>query len=248
MLVQARAKLQAEIDGNKDNDFVNYIGQFLLTRLENNPEDAEKILDPGKTVQTCMSEMAAVAKEKAAMLTDREAFSIVLNHFGIDVVPPTIANDDLESDELQITRKFIWKNRLALVEQLAYECADNGGKFEVALRSVRLSEFAYCSSKMPVKQKSLLKKEVIKRSAMITYMRNAAAIGDTVRMPKLRENTLLGGYIRDGRKLVVGVIVNKELIASSWRYTVRRIEDGQIQKGNGHMIKEIVSRYGEVIQ
>ncbi|WP_339207493.1 hypothetical protein MHH56_07250 [Paenibacillus sp. FSL K6-3182] len=66
---------------------------------------------------------------------------------------------------------------------------------------------------MHVKQKNLLKKEVIKRSADIRYMRDAANIGDTVRVPMLRENPLLGGYIRDGRKLVEGVIINKELIA-----------------------------------
>ncbi|WP_419874343.1 hypothetical protein [Candidatus Pristimantibacillus sp. PTI5] len=131
---------------------------------------------------------------------------------------------------------------MALIEILAFECADNGGKFDTALRSVRLSDYAYYASKMPVKQKGLLKKEVIKRSADICYMCDAAAVGDIVRVPKLKENLLLGGYIRDGRKLVEGVIINKELVASSWRYTVRRLEDGQLQKGNGHMIKEIVAR------
>lgn len=159
-----------------------------------------------------------------------------------------VSDEDLEHEELPSTLKFKWKNRLALVEILAFECADNGGKFDTALRSVRLSEFAYYASKMPIKQKNLLKKEVTKRSADIRYMREAATVGDTVRMPLLRENLLLGGYIRDGRKLVEGVIINKELVASSWRYTVRRTEEGQTQKGNGHMIKEIVVRCCEVIQ
>lgn len=156
---------------------------------------------------------------------------------------------DFTSDDEEVPQKssFKWKDRLALVEILAFECADNGGKYDQAFKSIRLSDFAYFAAKMPVKQKSLLKKEVIKRSADICYMRDAASVGDIVRVPKWKENPLLGGYIRDGRKLVLAEIISKVMISSSYRYTVRRLNDGMIQKGNGHMIKGIASYAGETM-
>lgn len=42
-----------------------------------------------------------------------------------------------------LSSKFQWFNRLGAVEEIAQELADNGGKYETALRTVRLSRFAY---------------------------------------------------------------------------------------------------------
>ncbi|WP_079908254.1 hypothetical protein [Paenibacillus sp. 32352] len=153
------------------------------------------------------------------------------------------ATDTIEEfEEIPSGKKFKWKDRLGLIEALAHECADSGRKFESVFNSVRLTPFAYYASKMPAKQKSKLKKEVQEKVKDILHMREAADIGDTVRVPKYKENPLLGGYVRDGNKLVEAIIISKDTVASSYRYTVRRISDGQIQKGNGHMIKSIVSR------
>ncbi|KEQ22861.1 hypothetical protein [Paenibacillus tyrfis] len=147
-----------------------------------------------------------------------------------------------EQEELPTAKKFKWKDRIGLVDVLAQECADSGRKFETVFNSIRISQFAYYASKMPVKQKSKLKKEVQEKVKEILYVRESADVGDVVRVPKYKDNPLLGGYIRDGHKLVEAVITKKEIIASSYRYTVKRISDGQVQKGNGHMIKSIVSR------
>lgn len=147
-----------------------------------------------------------------------------------------------ELEELPTSPKFKWKDRLGLIDLLAQECADSGRKFETVFSSTRISRFAYYATKMPVKQKSRLKKEVQERVKDILYTRESAEVGDVVRVPKYKENPQLGGYIRDGNKLVEAVITNKEIIASSYRYTVKRIADGQFQKGNGHMIKSIVAR------
>lgn len=154
--------------------------------------------------------------------------------------------DDEDNEEaLPATKKFRWKDRVGCVEAIASECADNGGKYDAALRSIRLSEFAFNASRMPIKQKTQLKRDVIKRTKDIQYMRESANVGDVVRVPKLIQNPQLGGYKRDGRKLVDAIITSKVMIASAYRYTVKRIEDGEIQTGNGHMIKSIVQRVGQ---
>ncbi|WP_435924837.1 hypothetical protein [Paenibacillus sp. DYY-L-2] len=152
-------------------------------------------------------------------------------------------DDENEDEDIPATHKFRWKDRVGCVEAIASECADNGGKYDAALRSVRLSEFAFNATRMPVKQKTQLKRDVIKRAKDIQHMREAADVGDIVRVPKLIENPLLGGASkRDGRKLVEAVIVGKVKLATSFRYTVQRLEDGQTQTGNGHMIKSIIRR------
>lgn len=160
--------------------------------------------------------------------------------------PPPVSlvetEDGFEEDDGPIGRKFRWRDRLGCVEAIAAECADNGRKYDAALRAVRLAEYAYHVTKMPVKQKTLLKKDALERAKEIESMRAAADIGDVVRVPKLDENPLLGGYVRTGRKLVEAVIVSKYLVSSTYRYSVKRLDDGQVQSGNAHMIKSIVRR------
>ncbi|MNW34010.1 hypothetical protein D3C74_109770 [compost metagenome] len=151
-----------------------------------------------------------------------------------------------DGDEaIPMTSRFRWLDRVGCVEALAVEYLDNGGKYDLALRAIRLRDYAFNVSKIPVKQKNQLRKDAIQRAKDIQYMRESAEIGDTVRVPKLDYNPLLGGYKRDGRKLVDAVIIEKTMLSSACHYTVKRIADGMTQRGNGHMIKAIIQRGGE---
>lgn len=144
-----------------------------------------------------------------------------------------------DDEDIPEAHKFRWKDRVGCVEAIALEYADNGGKYDLALRAVRLRDYAWNVAKMPVKQKNQLRRDAIKRAKDIQHMRDAADVGDIVRVPKLDPNPL-GGYKRDGRKLVEAEIINKVMLSSSFRYTVKRLQDGGIQVGNGHMIKSVV--------
>lgn len=101
MIEQAKTKLQAEMDGAKDNAYVQFIGQFILKHVEAHPEDAEKILTEGKTIAKSLDAMRTAASKKkvgnVAMLTPIEGFTVVLEFFGIkkqlnmaDFIPATV--------------------------------------------------------------------------------------------------------------------------------------------------------------
>jgi hypothetical protein len=84
----AIAKLKAEIDQNKNNSYVQVVGEFLLSHLDKHPQDAEKILDKDKTIAKSLDEMRNAASKKkvgnCAMFTPAEGFAIVLKYFGIE--------------------------------------------------------------------------------------------------------------------------------------------------------------------
>ncbi|MFF2886999.1 hypothetical protein [Paenibacillus sp. NPDC057967] len=152
-----------------------------------------------------------------------------------------------EDDELDQPKgnKFSWRDRVGCVEAIALICDDNGGKFDQAIRGVRLAVYAYNVKRMPVKQRNQLRRDTMKRLKDIRHMRESARIGDVVRVPKLIDNPLIGGYKKEGRKLVDAIILDRTQISSAYRYRVKRLDDNQIQIGNGHMIKAIVSRANE---
>lgn len=85
-------KLQAEISASNSNAYVKLIGNFLVSFLKSNPEEAGKFMAEGKTITKSLDAMNTEAKKKAvngmAMLTDEEGFEIVLKYFGIDVKQP----------------------------------------------------------------------------------------------------------------------------------------------------------------
>jgi len=147
-----------------------------------------------------------------------------------------------EDDLIPTSHKFAWRDRLACVEALALSCDDNGGKFDQALRQVRLTNYAYNARHMLVKQRNQLRRDVLKRLKDIQHMRDSADVGDIVRVPRMVATLLPGGGKRDGRKLVEAEIIRRTIISSAPRYTVRRLDDGGEQTGNGHMIKSIVRR------
>lgn len=88
---EAINKLRVEMDGNKDNSYIQVIGNFLLQHIEANPDCAKKITAGDKSIAKSLDAMAAEARKKQhngmAMLTDAEGFAIVLKYFGVEGAP-----------------------------------------------------------------------------------------------------------------------------------------------------------------
>lgn len=85
---QAIEKLHLEMDQDKNNDYVQVIGAFMIQYLAEYPEDAEKILNPEKTISESLAAMETAAKKKKkgnyAIMTGQEGLSIVLQYYGIE--------------------------------------------------------------------------------------------------------------------------------------------------------------------
>ncbi|WP_018750690.1 hypothetical protein [Paenibacillus sanguinis] len=153
--------------------------------------------------------------------------------------------NDEEELSLLNPKKFQWIDQLGCINALALECANNSNKFDLAMRAIYLRKYAVNVSKMTVKQKAALKREVTKKVKEILIIRESADIGDIVLVDKLVPNPLLGGYKRDGSKPVEAVVISKKRRSSSFHYQVKRLADQAYQEGNGHMIKGIIRRASE---
>lgn len=85
---EAIEKIKAEMEKSKNNTYVQVVGEFLLQHLNQNPQDAERILSPDKTIAKSLEEMRKAAEKKkvgnCAVLTDQEGFAVVLKYFGIE--------------------------------------------------------------------------------------------------------------------------------------------------------------------
>lgn len=115
MLDQAKAKLQAEMAGAKDNDYVQFVGQYLLNHIESNPKDADKVMVEEKSIIKSLEAMRKAAEKKrkgnVAMLTPQEGFAVVFEYYGIKspgsvpvapVVPPIAAKVDSNDGDFDI--------------------------------------------------------------------------------------------------------------------------------------------------
>ena len=89
MLNKAIEKIKGEMDSNKNNSYIQVVGEFLLQHLQDNPSNAEKIVQVGKTIGQSLNEMKKAAEKKkvgnCAVLSDQEGFKVVLEYFGIDI-------------------------------------------------------------------------------------------------------------------------------------------------------------------
>lgn len=105
MLAEAKKKLQDEM-AKSNNPYVNVVGGFLENHIESHPEEAEKIMQEGKTIAGSLDSMRKEAETRkvgsCAVLTDQEGFDIVLKYFGCDskatvshAVTPTPQDADL---------------------------------------------------------------------------------------------------------------------------------------------------------
>ncbi|MCM3603214.1 hypothetical protein M3175_20970 [Robertmurraya korlensis] len=80
-------KLQSEMNLNKESNYIQAIGQFLLQYIENNPNVSEAILSTDKTINKSLEAMKTEAQKKAvngfAMFTPEEGFALVLKYFEV---------------------------------------------------------------------------------------------------------------------------------------------------------------------
>lgn len=87
MLKEALEKLQVEITAHPKNKYAAVVGGFMMDRIRDHPEDAEKVMVEGKTIAGSLDAMKAEAKKNQAngvgVLTDEEGFAIVLGYYGI---------------------------------------------------------------------------------------------------------------------------------------------------------------------
>lgn len=140
---------------------------------------------------------------------------------------------------------FQWIDRNACVSALASFCVERKVKFDQAIKGVLLHSFCVNISSMTQKHISALKKDVMKRAKDMKLELKSPEIGDTVRVAKLVPNPFFGGHMQDNKKLVEAEVVEVRRMSSWIHYKVRRLQDGEIQEGNGHMIKSIVKRASE---
>lgn len=91
MVKKAIEKLRSEMDSNKNNSYIQAVGQYLLSHLESNPDSAEKILVNDKTIAKSLDAMRKVAEKKkvgnCAVIAPDEGFAIIMDYFGISGVP-----------------------------------------------------------------------------------------------------------------------------------------------------------------
>ncbi|MBH0171044.1 Cas9 inhibitor AcrIIA9 family protein [Fictibacillus sp. 18YEL24] len=87
MTKHAVTKLNDEMTSNKNNPYVQVVGNFLLQKLKKHPGAAEKILNKDKNILKSLDAMRKEAEKvkvgNCAVLTDEQGFNIVLNYFEI---------------------------------------------------------------------------------------------------------------------------------------------------------------------
>lgn len=87
MQAEAIVKLNAEIEANKKHPYIQIIGQFLISHINANPNDAIRLMAADKSIEKSLKAMESEARKKQhkgmAILTDAEGFAIVLKYFEI---------------------------------------------------------------------------------------------------------------------------------------------------------------------
>lgn len=84
---KAISKLNEEIKQEKDNLYVQVVGEFLIKFIKENINLGEKFMAKDKTIGKSLDAMKKVAEKKKtgnfAMLTPEEGYRAVLNYFDI---------------------------------------------------------------------------------------------------------------------------------------------------------------------
>lgn len=87
VLEQAVAKLKAEMDANKNNAYVQGVGQQLIEYVQDNPSVSANLIDAKKSIQGSYTEMEKLAKQKkgtgTVMFTPQKGFEVIMKYFGI---------------------------------------------------------------------------------------------------------------------------------------------------------------------
>lgn len=88
MLQEALKKIQAEITAAGDKKpYMPAIGAFVMDRIKDHPEEAVLVTDKSKTLEGALKAMSDAARKVAVnncgMLTNDQAYQVVLKYFGI---------------------------------------------------------------------------------------------------------------------------------------------------------------------
>lgn len=88
---EAVHKLDLEMEKEKKNPYVTVIGEYLVNFIRNNEHNAPEFLNEKKTISGAIDKMKSAARKNATrgvgMLTDEEAYNIVLKYYEVKEKP-----------------------------------------------------------------------------------------------------------------------------------------------------------------
>ena len=112
MLNQTISKIENEMKKESTNQYVQYIGRYLIDFINENPNYAEKLIVPDKTILGSLKNMENEARKhrqgNMAMLTPEEGFKTVMDYFDITA--------EIDKSEVQTQIKQTKKVNLSLDE------------------------------------------------------------------------------------------------------------------------------------
>lgn len=87
MLSQAILKINEEKNKEKNNPYVQVVGDFLIDHLYQHPENAEKVINQDKSIMGSLKDMENKAQARkvgtCGMFSPQEGFEIVMKYYGI---------------------------------------------------------------------------------------------------------------------------------------------------------------------
>jgi hypothetical protein len=107
MLERAKEKLKLEMEQNKDDGYIQFLGQSLLDYMHDIPSAAEAILTEGKTLAKSRTVVENEAKkgprkDNCSVLRPEKVKEIVLQYFGIQDDNGQSPNHGGPADEFDI--------------------------------------------------------------------------------------------------------------------------------------------------
>lgn len=104
---KAIEKLKNEMDQDKDNAFLQAVGNYLIEYVNRNPDKAQTFLAEDKTIAGSLQKMKESARKQAkngcAVLTDEEAYKVVLKYFGIESLNSAPAATQVQTNSLNLS-------------------------------------------------------------------------------------------------------------------------------------------------
>ena len=97
MIEKAKNKIIEEMNKNKDDDYVQVVGDFLINQIEINEDAARIIATGGKNIKDSLKYMENEAKNRAngrrcVCINPVEGFKIIMKYFGFEGIQSNIEN------------------------------------------------------------------------------------------------------------------------------------------------------------
>lgn len=104
MIEKAKNKIIEEINKNKDDDYVQVVGDFLLKQIEINEDAARIIATGGKNIKDSLKYMENEAKNRAngrrcVCINPVEGFRIIMKYFGVEGIQSNIENFAIQEEK-----------------------------------------------------------------------------------------------------------------------------------------------------